>query len=131
MAGASTDVLRRVPLFDELDQAELDSVAGAMHERTFAAGDAVVVEGAPGDGFFVVASGEVEVSTGGEHRARLAPGDWFGEVALLMGSERIATITAATDLRCYVLTPMDFRTLVEGNPTIAWKVLQSMAQRLS
>jgi CRP-like cAMP-binding protein len=60
----------------------------------------------------------------------LNAGDYFGEIALLQGSERTATVTAATDLRCYLLTPLDFRTLVEGNPAIAWNLLQSMVERL-
>jgi CRP-like cAMP-binding protein len=61
----------------------------------------------------------------------MTAGDYFGEIALLMGSDRTATVTATSDLHCFALTPWDFRTLVEGNPTIAWKVLLSMANRLS
>jgi CRP-like cAMP-binding protein len=49
-------------------------------------------------------------------------GDYFGEIALLLGSDRTATVIATTELRCYALTPWDFRALVEGNPSIAWKV---------
>jgi CRP-like cAMP-binding protein len=67
----------------------------------------------------------------GQPRATMSAGDYFGEIALLMGSDRTATVTARTDLRCFALTPSDFRTLVEGSPSIAWKVLQSMAARLS
>lgn len=131
MAGASVETLQRVPLFEELDATELQSIADAMQERSFEAGATVVAEGAAADGFFVVESGEAEVVAQGEPRGTLASGDWFGEIALLLGSERTATITATTDLHCYGLTPLDFRALVEGNPAIAWKVLQSMAYRLS
>jgi ATP-binding cassette subfamily B protein len=60
----------------------------------------------------------------------MTAGDFFGEIALLMGSDRTATVTAVSSLRCFALTPWDFRTLVEGNPSIAWNVLQSMAARL-
>jgi CRP-like cAMP-binding protein len=96
-----------------------------MHERTFAPGETVVAEGGAADGFFVVESGQAEVLAAGEARGTIQPGDYFGEVALLMGSPRTATVTAATDLSCYVLTPVDFRTIVESHPTIAFKVLQS------
>jgi CRP-like cAMP-binding protein len=120
-----------MPLFEELDAAELQSVADAMHERTFGAGETVVVQGELPEGFFVVVEGEAVAAAEGVQIGRLEPGDWFGEIALLMGSTRMATITATTDLRCYGLEPPDFRTLVEGNPTIAWKLLQSMASRLS
>jgi CRP-like cAMP-binding protein len=102
-----------------------------MHEATFSAAEIVVTEGASPEAFFVVANGEAAVTVGGEERGTIAPGDWFGEIALLMGSERTATITATTDLLCYGLTPLDFRALVEGNGTIAWKVVQSMSYRTS
>ena len=61
----------------------------------------------------------------------MSTGDSFGEIALLMGGERTATITASTELRCYSIAPADFRPLVEGNPTIAWKLMGSMTDRLS
>lgn len=131
MAGASVETLERVPLFEGLDAGELQSIADAMREHVFRAGETVVAEGAAADGFYVVESGEAEVVAQGEPRGTLGSGDWFGEIALLMGSERTATITATTDLHCYGLAPFDFRTLVEGSPVIAWKVLESMAYRLS
>lgn len=130
MAAAALELLSRVPLFAELDPAELDSLREAMHERTFSAGERVTTEGAATDGFFIVESGQAEVTVEGQPGSPLNPGDFFGEIALLMGSQRTATVTGATDLRCYVLTPLDFRTLVEGNPAIAWNLLQSMVERL-
>jgi CRP/FNR family cyclic AMP-dependent transcriptional regulator len=131
MANPSVETLRRVPLFAGLDEKELRSIAGSMKERTFEAGSTVVEEGATGAGFFVVEDGHAEVTVGGEARRMLQPGDHFGEIALLTGSDRTATIVATTDLHCYGLTPWDFKPLVEGNPEIAWKLLQSMAKRLS
>jgi CRP-like cAMP-binding protein len=130
VSGAPIDVLRRVPLFEELDDAELQSIADSMNEANVPAGAVVTAEGGPGDGFFVIELGEAEVTVEGESRATMAAGDYFGEIALLLGSSRTATVTATTDLRCYALTPWDFRTLVEGVPTIAWKVMHSMAERL-
>ena len=131
MAGVSIDALRRVPLFAELDAAELQSVADSMHERTFRAGETVTAEDTVADGFFVVESGEADVTAQGERRGTVGPGDYFGEIALLMGSTRTATVTAASDLHCYGLTPLEFRSVVESNPGIAWKVMQSMAERLA
>jgi len=130
VAGVLVETLSRVPLFEELDAAELQSIADSMHEATVPAGARVTVEGGPGDGFFVIESGEAEVTIEGQPRATMQAGDYFGEIALLLGSNRTATVTAASDLRCYALTPWDFRTLVEGSPSIAWKVMQSMATRL-
>ncbi len=132
MPGASIDVLLRVPLFADLDQGELQLLADSMHERTFPAEEIVTAEGAAAaDGFFVIESGEAEVTVQGQPRRTMTAGDYFGEIALLMGTERTATITAASDLHCYGLSPADFRAIVERNPTIAWKVMTSMAERLA
>jgi CRP-like cAMP-binding protein len=131
VGAAQIDSLRSVPLFAELDDAELQTVARSMHEANVPPGGIVTLEGGPADGFFVIETGEAEVAVQGERRGTLQPGDHFGEIALLMGSDRTATVTARTDLRCYALTPWDFRALVEGNPSIAWKVIQSMAARLA
>jgi CRP/FNR family transcriptional regulator, cyclic AMP receptor protein len=130
MANPSVDTLRRVPLFAGLNDKELESIAGSMRERTFPEGETVMREGATGAGFFIIEDGHADVTVGGEHRRTLQPGDHFGEIALLTGSERTATIIAKTNLHCYGLTAWDFKPLVEGNPEIAWKLLQSMAERL-
>jgi CRP-like cAMP-binding protein len=130
VAALFLETLRRVPLFEELDAAELQSVADSMNEANVPAGATVTAEGGPGDGFFVIDSGAAEVTIEGQPRGTMTAGDYFGEIALLLGSNRTATVTATTDLRCYALTPWDFRELVEGNPPIAWKVMQSMAARL-
>jgi CRP/FNR family cyclic AMP-dependent transcriptional regulator len=130
VARASVDQLKHVPLFAGLERRELEQIADSMHERRFAAGDTVVQEGAGGAGFFIVEEGEAEVTVGGEPRNTIRPGDYFGEIALLTGSERTATIVATTDMLCYGMTPWDFRPLVESNSTIAWKLLTAMADKL-
>jgi CRP/FNR family transcriptional regulator, cyclic AMP receptor protein len=130
VGGAQIDTLRSVPLFAELDPAELQAVADSMHEANVPPGAVVTVEGGPGDGFFVIESGEAEVTVLGEARGTLAAGDYFGEIALLTGSDRTATITARTDMVCWGMTPWDFRPLVESNSAIAWKLLTAMADKL-
>src|SRR5215471_3932497 len=68
VAGALVETLSRVPLFEELDAAELQSIAGSMHEATVPAGATVTVEGGPGNGFFVIESGEADVTIEGQPR---------------------------------------------------------------
>jgi CRP/FNR family transcriptional regulator len=130
VAGASTDMLKKVPLFSGLDEKELSAIASSMRERKFRAGDTVTQEGAGGVGFFVVESGEADVNVGGETKGSVGPGDYFGEIALINESPRTATLTARTDMICYGMTPWDFRPLVESNSSIAWKLLTAMAEKM-
>lgn len=128
MAEGAADLLKRVPIFSDLDGKELERIAGSMKQRTFNAGDTVTAEGQTGIGFFVIDSGEAKVTVGGEERRRLGAGDYFGEVALLNETTRTATITAETELRCYGMTSWEFRPLVETHGSIAWKLLQAMSK---
>ena len=128
--SAPVDLLQRVPLFAGLEQRELQSIASSMKERTFGAGDTVTEEGRSGAGFFVIADGEAEVTSHGQHRRDLGPGDHFGEIALITDTDRTATITAKTDLRCYGMTSWEFKPLVESNGAVAWKLLQSLGKLL-
>ena len=130
MATAPVELLQRVPLFAGLGRRELERVATSMKERRFKEGDTVTTEGRGGVGFFVIEEGEADVTVHGEERARLGPGDYFGEIALITESDRTATIKAETDMRCYGMTMWDFRPLVESNASIAWNMLQSLAQKL-
>ena len=130
MASGPAETLKKVPLFAELGERQLERLSRQLRERTFAAGSAVTSEGSTGTGFFVIAEGNATVSVGGETRAKLGPGDYFGEIALIDEGVRSATITADTDLRCYGLTPWEFRPLVEEHPELAWSLLQTLARRL-
>ncbi len=128
MAQGTVDLLKRVPIFEGLDNRELERIAASMKQRTFHAGDTVTTEGQGGVGFFVIEDGEARVTIHGDERRRLGPGDYFGEVALLTDRPRTATITAESDLRCYGMTSWDFKPLVETHSSIAWKLLQAMAK---
>ena len=127
---APVDVLRNVPLFTNFGERELERLAREFKERTFTEGSTVTREGTTGTGFFVIAEGNANVTVGGEPKGTLGAGDHFGEIALLDDLPRSATITAATDLRCYGLTPWEFRPFVEEHPQVAWPLLQTLARRL-
>jgi CRP/FNR family cyclic AMP-dependent transcriptional regulator len=131
MADAPIELVERIPLFEGLAKNDLQRIARSFKERRFAAGDPIAEEGEGGVGFFIIGEGTANVEVNGERRGQLAPGDYFGEVALIdEQARRTATITAETDLTCYGLTPWEFRPLVETNAEIAWKLLQVMAKRL-
>ena len=130
MAEAPVELLQRVPLFSDFERRDLQRLARSFKERTFGAGNEIASEGKGGAGFFVIDEGEATVSVRGAERAKLGPGDYFGEIALIDDGGRSATVTADTELRCYGLTAWEFRPLVEGNASIAWKLLETMAKRL-
>ena len=130
MAGPSVELLQRVPLFAGLQPRELRQLSGSFKERTFGAGEKVATEGEGGAGFFVIESGEAVVRVHGDERARLGPGDYFGDVAMIDQGDRTASIEAVSDLKTYGLTFWDFRPLVESDARIAWPLLQAMAKRL-
>jgi CRP/FNR family cyclic AMP-dependent transcriptional regulator len=128
--SAPISLLKQVPLFQGLDEQQLESISRTMRERTFPTGRAVATEGQGGVGFFVVESGEGTITIGGEEKGKIGPGDYFGEIALIDEGARSATITADSDLKCWGLTPWEFRPLVESNASIAWPLLKLMAERL-
>ena len=127
---APVELLQRVPLFEDFERGDLDRLSRSFKQRIFDAGTTVADEGRTGAGFFVIESGEATVSVRGSERAKLGPGDYFGEIALIDDGARSATITADSELRCYGLTSWEFRPLVEGNASIAWKLLETLAKRL-
>ena len=130
MKGAPLEVLRRVPLFGDLDADELREIAALFRERDFAPGTTILQEGSEGSGFYVIEAGQAQVLIQGRPESALQAGDFFGEVALIDDGPRMATVTAATRLDTWALTPADFRTLVVARGVIAWKLLQRLARML-
>jgi CRP-like cAMP-binding protein len=130
VAGAPAELIKRVPLFADLDGKELIEVAGSFKERDFVAGEKLIGEDAGPSRFFVIGEGTVLVSAHGEDRAKLGRGDFFGEIALIDGGVRTATVTAETDLKVYTLTLWEFRPLVDQSSAIAWKLLEALARRI-
>jgi CRP-like cAMP-binding protein len=128
--SAMADALQRVPLFSELSSRDLRRLAGAMHERTFTDGQPVMSEGEGGVGFFVILEGRASVTRGGETAGDLGPGDYFGEMALIDGDHRAATVSATGDLRCAAMTQWQFRPFVKDHPDVAWALLTTLVKRV-
>jgi CRP/FNR family transcriptional regulator, cyclic AMP receptor protein len=131
MSKPSAALLRNVRLFSELDERDLESLADEFNERRFAAGDKVALEGEGGLMFFVVEEGELSVEVQGEPVSTLGPGSSFGEIALIDRRPRTATVSAVTDVKAFGLPVFVFRPFVEARPAVAWKMLESMADRLA
>jgi CRP-like cAMP-binding protein len=123
--------LKRVPLFSELSQRQLRHLGHDFKERTFRPGAAIVRENQmSGVDFFVVAEGEATVTVKGKEVARLGPGDYFGELALIGERERLSTVTAVTPVRCLAMASWHFRRFVKRNPDVSWKLLQRLVDLL-
>ncbi len=128
--NAMVDSLRAVPLFAEVSARDLRRLAESMHERTYDAGQEVVSQGDCGVGFFVILDGVARVSQDGEERGTLAAGDYFGEMALIDGDDRMASVRAEGELRCAAMTPWTFRPFVKDHPDVAWSLLIALVKRV-
>lgn len=130
---AQADVIARlanVPLFTGCSKRELALIARSAKEVAHREGTVIAREGEPGVGLFVILDGRCEVTVGGRRKATLGPGDFFGEIALLDGGPRTATVTALTDVKLAGLTGWVFRGLITEHPRIALKTLEALAGRL-
>jgi CRP-like cAMP-binding protein len=129
--SALTDELQRVRLFEGLSQRHLRQLGKLVKEREFGPGVKVLEEGTmSGICFFIVSEGEASVSVEGTEVARIGPGDYFGELALITEDARSATVTAVTPLRCLSIAFWDFRKFAKDNPDVTWKLLQHVARLL-
>jgi CPA1 family monovalent cation:H+ antiporter len=127
---AKVELLRHVPLFDRCSKRELQEIAGIADEIHVPAGKSLAVEGASGREFMVVADGSAEVRRGGRKVNLLGAGDFLGEIALITGKKRTASVTTREPTRLLVLTERDFRRLMRDVPSIQTKVMEALASRL-
>ncbi|MGH2499331.1 MAG: cyclic nucleotide-binding domain-containing protein [Candidatus Limnocylindria bacterium] len=129
-----TDFLKRVKLFEELDQRSLDAIANAAVEQSYAAGQEIVREGTVGAGAFIIRSGKVEIvqERGGsqEKLAELGTGEVFGEMALLDEFPRSATVRAVQPTTCLGIMRWHFRGILESHPQLAVALLPVLTRRV-
>lgn len=124
------EALKRIPLFEDLSRKELTELARITEDVEVPKGKVLCREGDLGHEFFVIIEGEAEVTRRGKHLATDRGGEFFGEISLLENSRRVATVTAKTPLRFFVLTGHDFRHLLDQNPKVERKVLHALARRV-
>jgi CRP/FNR family cyclic AMP-dependent transcriptional regulator len=127
---AFIDHLQQVPLFAACSRKDLQLVARRAEDVRVPAGKALVSEGETGHEFFVILDGTARVTRQGRKIASLAPGDSFGELALLEKAPRNATVVADSDMELVVLGQREFAGLIDEVPGFARKLLAGMAHRL-
>jgi uncharacterized membrane protein len=129
------DLLRSVHLFEGLGDDDLDELAAGFAERRFKAGEIVITQGAVGDSMYVVAEGELNIFLPGEDSRRvslkdIAPGEFFGEVALFDEKPRSASVLATTDVVLLELRREALTAYLERRPRVAVAILRAVVQRL-
>jgi CRP-like cAMP-binding protein len=128
---AKMEAIKRVPLFANCSKRELARVASIFDEVELPEGKELIREGERGREFFVLLDGTVDVRQGKRKLRTMNAGDSFGEIALIAGTPRTATVTANSRVRVLVVTDRAFKALLESVPKIQLKVLQSLAERLA
>jgi CRP/FNR family cyclic AMP-dependent transcriptional regulator len=122
--------LRSVPFFSGMSKGELAAIAKQTDEVDAPAGKVLAREGDFGSEFFMIDAGTAEVTRDGEPIAELGAGDFFGEMALFDNQMRSASVRAAEDTECLVLTKWDFNAELTTSPTITHAMFKILARRI-
>ena len=129
-ADTRVDLIRGLPLFELCSKRDLRRIAALAEERDVAAGTELIREGEPGNEFYVVVEGDVEVRRRGRRVTRLGAGSFVGEIALLSRSPRTATVVATTPLHVLAISGRDFVALLDSLPELWLKVARTLADRV-
>ena len=124
------DRLAQVPLFKALSKRDLEFLASRIDEVSLKPGQTVIREGQSTESFFIVVSGNVNVTRAGKPAARLGPGDFFGENGMLDQGPATATVVTEGPVDAMVLSHAQFRDAIKANEGLALQVIAAMAQRL-
>ena len=127
---AKTQLLSKVSLFSACNQRDLRRIASLVDEVEVPQGKVLIRQGNPGWECFVITEGRAKATMRGKRSASLGPGSFFGEMSLLDGGPRSATVTAETDMRLLVLSSRDFSALVDDVPQVGRRIMKGLAERL-
>jgi len=128
--NAKIELLKRVPLFERCSQRELGQIAMLADELDLPSARDLTREGASGFEFIILVEGEADVVRGARVVNELGPGDFVGEIALVSGKPRTATVRTRGPARVLVITASGFRTLMHDVPSIKDKVLAAVTARV-
>jgi len=118
-----------VPLFADLDERSLQAVAVLAREVTAKAGDVLMLEGEPGDAFYVIVDGTIRVEHGDRAVRSMTLGGFLGEVALVQHGARTATATCVTDCRLLELRRHEFERLMDTMPAVHRRIRAAIERR--
>jgi CRP/FNR family cyclic AMP-dependent transcriptional regulator len=122
--------LAGVPLFEGLSKNHLKKIAALGEVASYMEGASVVREGQPGDSFFVALTGQAKVTVKGRTVHRVLPGDHFGEISLLDGGQRTATVTTETPMTLFIIARTNFLKAIERDPGVGIALLEGLARMI-
>ena len=122
--------LQRVHLFEACSTRQLRAIARIADVQEVSAGHVLARAGEPGDRFFVIVDGSARVEVSPDNQARIGPGAFFGEMSLLDGEPRSATVIAETAMRLLVVPRREFVTLMREVPSLTQQMLITLCQRV-
>ena len=132
LRNAKIDLLRHVTLFSGCTKRELNEISLIADEIDFKADKTLITQGERGRQFFIVVEGTVQVTKDGETLpAERGGSEFYGEISLVSGAPCTATVTTVTPVRALVITPRDFKALLQRSPNIQRRVLHSFSERLA
>ena len=121
--------LQGLPFFAGLDHEDLEEILRVGHQVSFGAGETLVERGDPGDAMYIILSGAAEVDVGGRFH-RIEHGDFLGEMAVMAGKKRMATVTAVEDVEALRISAADFESILLQRPRVGLTILKSTVERL-
>jgi CRP/FNR family transcriptional regulator, cyclic AMP receptor protein len=124
------DLLHRIPLFANLDKHKIERVGELTEEVDVPAGKVLIRQGDAGGDLMVLVSGQVAIERDGTRVTTLGPGDFFGEISLIDGRPRTATVTTETPSTLLVVSHREFHALMDQIPEVAAQILQALADRV-
>lgn len=130
MAKDPITMLSKVPLFEDLSKKDLRAIEDAAREVDFAAGRTIVEQGTSGVAFHLILSGKAAVKVDGRTKARLGPGDYFGEISLIDRGPRSASVIADGPVKTLSLASWNFMQILDSTPTIGRKLLVGLCRRI-
>ncbi len=128
--SSKVEMLRNVPLFKGLSQRQLEQIARLADEMEAPAGRRLANAGDTGHELFIIVDGQASVTTQSRRTIKLGPGEFFGEMSLIDGGPRSATVEAATPMKLLVIGHREFWELLNEAPPLVGKIMRALSERL-
>lgn len=128
--ATTADVLRSVPLFEGMSDEAINAIAGLAEDLEYPAGAELTREGYPGESFIIIVTGRASVDVDGRRVRELDAGEFLGEISLVDGGPRTATVTAIETIQAVVVPRVAFERLINEFPVVRYDVMSALTRRI-